>query len=248
VQGPQIGCSRAEIPAAQTGAASALTTTTATLAGSVTPNGRATGRRFVYGTTTAYGSATAVQDAGAGDAAAAGDAAISGLTPATTYHFRVEAIREGAVVAVTGADATFTTPPAATPPPPAAPGGPARDLEAPRFLGSVTATPGARIRAKRRVAFAFGLSEAATVRVVLTRAARGGRSKGRCLARRAGRPRCTRQLAVGSASRAFRPAGGTRLRFTPAKRLGKGVYTAKLTATDAAGNRSQTKTVRFTVR
>ena len=243
VQGPQVACPRAEIPQAQTGAASAVTTTSATIAGAVTPNGRQTGRRFAYGTTTAYGSTTPVQAAGSGDAAAAGEAPISGLVPGTTYHFRVEAVRENGIVAVAGADATFTTPPVATPPV-----APARDLKAPSFLGTLTAKPGARVRGKRRVAFGFRLSEAATVRVVLTRRARGGRSQGRCVAPRKGRPRCTRQRAAGSASRAFKPAGSKRLRFTPAKRLGRGVYTAKLTATDAAGNRSKPKTVRFTVR
>jgi subtilisin-like proprotein convertase family protein len=244
VQGPQVACPRAEIPQAQTGAASGVSTATARLTGTVTPNGRETGRRFAYGTTTAYGSTTPVQPAGAGDAAAAGEAPISGLAPATTYHFRVEAIRENGVVAVAGGDATFTTPPVATPPPPPPP----RDITAPRFLGTLTAKPGSRVRGKRRVAFGFRLSEAATVRAVMTRRARGGRSKGRCVAPRAGRRRCTRQLAAGSASRRFTPAGSRRLRFTPGKRLGKGVYTAKLTATDAAGNRSRTRTVRFTVR
>ena len=92
---PQVPCPRAEIPAATTGSPTGVGIQTATLGGSVTPNGRATGLRFSYGTTTAYGTSTAAQDVGAGDAAVAGTAALTGLAPSTTYHYRAETIREG---------------------------------------------------------------------------------------------------------------------------------------------------------
>ena len=243
VQGPQVACPRAEIPQAQTGAASGVSTTTARLTGTVTPNGRETGRRFAYGTTTAYGSthAGAVRRAPATPQRPARPRSADWRPRRRT----TSASRRSARTASSRSPAAMRRSrrrrrdPAADP---------RATSTAPRFLGTLTAKPGSRVRGKRRVAFGFRLSEAATVRVVLTRRARGGRSKGRCVAPRTGRPRCTRQLAAGSASRAFTPAGSTRLRFTPSKRLGKGVYTAKLTATDAAGNRSKTKTVRFTVR
>jgi hypothetical protein len=139
------------------------------------------------------------------------------------------------------------------PPPPEPPAPPpppdARDATRPSFLGTLTATPGPRSRGRRRVTFGLGLSEAATVRVVVTRSATGGRgANGRCLASKPGRPRCTRQVAAGSASRALTPSGSRRLSFTFARPLGKGSYRATLTATDEAGNRSATRIVRFRVR
>ena len=82
------------------------------LAGTVDPNGRATGLRFAYGKTAAYGSATATQDAGAGSGRRSrARPTLTGLDAGTTYHYRVEAIREGGAVAVGGADGTFTTAP-----------------------------------------------------------------------------------------------------------------------------------------
>ena len=53
-------------PAVVTGAASGVTPTTATLNGTVDPNGRATTWYFEYGTSTSYGTKTAVKDAGSG--------------------------------------------------------------------------------------------------------------------------------------------------------------------------------------
>ena len=58
-------------PAVVTGAATAVTPTTATLNGTVDPNGRATTWYFEYGTSTSYGTKTAVKDAGSGGSAVA---------------------------------------------------------------------------------------------------------------------------------------------------------------------------------
>ena len=66
-------------------------TTTATLAGGVYPNGLDTHYYWQYGTSTAYGQQTASVDAGSGTAAAAASASLSGLTPGTTYHYRLVA-------------------------------------------------------------------------------------------------------------------------------------------------------------
>jgi hypothetical protein len=111
----------------------------------------------------------------------------------------------------------------------------------------VRVTLGPAAARKRRPTYRFQLSETATVRVVLTRAVRGGRVNGRCLAPRARRPACTRQLAAGTTSKRMVSLLGT-LSLQGAKRLARGSYTAKLTATDAAGNRSAVATVRFRVR
>jgi hypothetical protein len=100
-------------PVVSTGTAGAITTTTVTLAGSLTPGGQATSYRFDYGATTAYGSSTAVTAAGSGSSESTVSAALSGLSPGTSYHFRLEATN--ATGTTDGADQTFTT---STPPPP----------------------------------------------------------------------------------------------------------------------------------
>ena len=97
------------LPSVSSGDASAVSPSAATVAGEVRPNGAATAYRFEYGTTASYGSNTAAIDAGAGPGVVAVSAGVDGLSPATTYHYRLVAIRSGAVAAV-GADRTFTTP------------------------------------------------------------------------------------------------------------------------------------------
>jgi hypothetical protein len=85
----------------------------------VNPKGAPTSYRFEYGPTTAYGSSTADSDAGSGPDDLAASASLAGLSPGTTYHYRVVASNAGGVVY--GADQTFTTAPGATgtqPPPP----------------------------------------------------------------------------------------------------------------------------------
>jgi sugar lactone lactonase YvrE len=97
-------------PTATTQAATGVTSTGATLQGTVNPRGIATTYRFEYGPTTAYGTKAPAPDASAGSgvADAAVSKAISGLTAGTTYHFRVVATNaEGTTF---GADQTFSTP------------------------------------------------------------------------------------------------------------------------------------------
>jgi hypothetical protein len=80
----------------------------------VNPRGQSTQWHFEFGTTTAYGLNSADASAGSGQTANAVSAAISGLTPGTTYHYRLVATNTSGTV--NGQDQTFTT--AATPPPP----------------------------------------------------------------------------------------------------------------------------------
>jgi hypothetical protein len=106
--------SAASSPAASTGGATNVGNSTATLNATVNPNGRATQYDFTFGPTTAYGSTSAVHKLKAGTKAVAVAIKLSGLTPGTTYHYRINAINSGG--AVLGADRTFTTtghPPAA---------------------------------------------------------------------------------------------------------------------------------------
>ena len=106
-------------PTVTTGAATAITTTGATVAGSVNPNGVATTYQFEYGTSTLYGKSTTVTDAGSGTGASNVSAVLSGLQPGTTYHYRL--VASNASRATDGADATFKTAAAPPPPPPAPP-------------------------------------------------------------------------------------------------------------------------------
>jgi hypothetical protein len=101
-------------PAATTGAATAIGSTSATLNGTVSPNKQSTTFRFQYGTMTAYG-ATAGGGTVNGNAGKSVSAAISGLTPKTLYHFRLTATNTSGQSM--GQDMTFTT--AAAGPPPA---------------------------------------------------------------------------------------------------------------------------------
>ncbi len=88
-------------------AAVSITSSGATLNGSVNPGGLATTYHFDYGTTTSYGTSTTSQSAGSGTAAVSVNATVSGLSAATTYHFRLAATTPG--ITVYGNDLTFTT-------------------------------------------------------------------------------------------------------------------------------------------
>lgn len=103
-------------PTATTGTASAVTDTQATVAGTVNPQGQTTSYAFQYGTTTAYGQQTALTSAGSGSADVPVRADLAGLTPGTTYHFRV--IATNASGTTVGGDQTFRTTGTAPPPPP----------------------------------------------------------------------------------------------------------------------------------
>jgi len=110
-------------PTVTTGNASSVGQSSATLNGTVNPNGQSTTYHFEYGTTTGYGTSTASTSAGSGNSASAASANVSGLTAGTTYHFRLVATS----VAGTsfGGDQTFTTasPTPASAPPTVATGG-----------------------------------------------------------------------------------------------------------------------------
>jgi hypothetical protein len=112
-------------PVASTGAASDITQTAASLAGTVTPGSTGpnsdTTWLFQYGTDTGYsgGSVPATPgDAGMGTSAVPVSTALTGLAPNTTYHYRLVASNANddpaadpaaAPQLVDGADHTFTT-------------------------------------------------------------------------------------------------------------------------------------------
>ena len=95
-------------PLATTDAASAVSATGATLNGTVNANNDSTTVTFEYGLDTSYGTTvTATQSPVIGIIDTAVSKAISGLTPNTTYHFRVAAANSADIT--NGGDLTFTT-------------------------------------------------------------------------------------------------------------------------------------------
>lgn len=97
----------ADPPLADTGAATDVGQTQATLTAKVTPRGSATSVRFDLGTSTTYGLQSASKDIGSGTDAVSVEIPVQGLTANTTYHFRVVATSDGGTVQ--GGDATLKT-------------------------------------------------------------------------------------------------------------------------------------------
>jgi hypothetical protein len=92
-----------------TGAADAVTQTTAHVSATVNTQGGPAGVQFEFGPTNAYGSATALQRLSPGDdAPQAFSAALGGLPAGTTIHYRAVASTDFGRVA--GGDRTLTTP------------------------------------------------------------------------------------------------------------------------------------------
>lgn len=95
----------ANTPTVVTLAATNVTGTSATLNGTVNPNGLATDYYFKWGTTTSYGNVTTTTSAGSGLANATINANISGLIPGSTYHFQLVAANTDG--SASGSDLTF---------------------------------------------------------------------------------------------------------------------------------------------
>lgn len=100
-------------PVASTGNATGITSTSATLNGTVNPEGQTTTYYFEYGTSTSYGTRTATTAAGSGTADIAASAPTASLTPNATYHYRLVATNPSGTTL--GADVSFTTPKPPTP-------------------------------------------------------------------------------------------------------------------------------------
>ena len=98
-----------QAPSISTGAASSVMERTATLNGTVNPNGFRTQYHFQFGTTTGYGMVTPVADAGMSTTVTSVENIRSRLQPATTYHYRLTATN--GFQTVYGSERTFTTEP-----------------------------------------------------------------------------------------------------------------------------------------
>ena len=98
-----------------TGAASGVSTSAATVSGTVNPEGAPIRVSFQFGTSTAYGQSTAPQTLAPGNVATPFAGQLTGLPAGTTIHYRAVAVSDFGTFA--GADQTLTTSPVGTPPP-----------------------------------------------------------------------------------------------------------------------------------
>jgi hypothetical protein len=99
---------------AVTGHASAVTSTSAQLNGTIDPGGLATAWAFQYGPSTSYGQNTTPVGPLTGTTKSSVSTLVRGLQPGTTYHFRLIAVQgaaetSGDSTGYTGDDVTFTT-------------------------------------------------------------------------------------------------------------------------------------------
>ena len=99
--------STAGAPSVLTGATQNITADSATVTGSLNPNGRSTTWWFDYGTTTAYGKTTPVKSAGSKPGVQTVNTTLGGLAASTTYHYRLVAKSDAGTSR--GIDGTFTT-------------------------------------------------------------------------------------------------------------------------------------------
>jgi hypothetical protein len=103
------GGTQQQAPVVATQTATNVADTTATVNGTVNPEGAATTYQFQYGTSTSYGSTSPATpaDAGSGTTAVSESANLTGLTAGTTYHYRIVATNSAGTT--NGSDMTFTT-------------------------------------------------------------------------------------------------------------------------------------------
>ena len=95
------------LPTVTTGSAKKIKAASATLTGTVNPNGVATTYHIDYGLTTGYDSSTTEAPVGSGATPVSVSGGISGLQPGTLYHYRVVATT--ATGSADGPDRTFRT-------------------------------------------------------------------------------------------------------------------------------------------
>lgn len=104
---PAPASAAAAPPSATTGSPSSVGQSSATVNGTVNPNGQSTTYYFKYGTATTYGLQTTPAGAGSGTGNVAVHAALDGLSPNTTYHYQLVATSSAGTG--NGPDETFTT-------------------------------------------------------------------------------------------------------------------------------------------
>jgi len=244
-----IGAFELAPPSATTAPASGIGMTLATLQGSASnPDVLAGSVFFQWGTSTAYGSQTLAQSLTAGSSAQQLSAALSNLVPGVVYHFRAVATTPDGTSF--GADKTFTTATNTTTAPVIA--NVAQSHRSWRE-GNRLASFARKRRASLGTTFYFTLNEQASVRFAFTQQAGGRRVKGKCVAQTKKNRRksaCKRTVTEGALS--FTGHAGTNKvsfqgRISASKKLSLGRYTLVVTAIATAGQRSQPKSLTFTI-
>ena len=120
--GPDLTFATPAAPGIESVAVTGVTETSAHLSALVSAKASPTSVRFEFGTTPAYGSSTSTLAIGGDLVARPVDTDLAGLTPGTTYHFRV--VAENGIGTSTGSNVTFktrTSPTAPAPEPKVAP-------------------------------------------------------------------------------------------------------------------------------
>lgn len=256
--GCDVGAVEIAPPSVTTGAASALTGSSASVAGTVDTRGLDTAYRVEFGSTTACGRQVAAT-APRASAVSGVSLSLAGLTPLTTYHYRL--VATGPDGTASGSDRTFATTAATVAGGPGAPRVTRLTIAPKRFAvvpkgGALRPPTRGRVALGARISFL--LSEAATVRIVVQMSVPGHRVRRtgrlRCVAapvgiRIARGSRCALHLAKGTLRRAG-AAGAGRVVLTG--RLGRralapGSYRIAVTALDGAGSRSLPVRAPFTV-
>jgi hypothetical protein len=255
-------------PAAATGAAQNVTSTSALVTGTVNADGSPVSdcHFSVSPSPSAGASIPCTQQVGAGSTPVPVSAGLAGLSPGVTYTVTLSAA--SAQGSSSGAPVVFTTPALGTPGSGTPGPGPGQTLTATglslspnRFRrGGREATitrAGGRRTAKTlptSTTISFALSQPATVTLSFQAARPGVLSRGRCTAppkgRRRGRP-CTRYLTVSGLIRRAAHAGPNRIRFQGVldggRKLAPGSYQLSLTASAAAGTTTAPQHPGFTL-
>jgi len=243
-------------PGATTGTASGITASGAMLNGTIDSKGVAGATyHFDYGPTAAYGASTASQTAG-GTTTQDVSAALNGLSPDTTYHFRV--VVTDVAGTTSGGDQTFTTA-----------GAPVITGLSPDHRCVRSATLHAPSEGAGGLSFSFTLSQGATVRYEILRRndsphwrscpAAGGTSPvtfSSVWSASAQQDAGAHDTAVASAVKRL-PRGHLRLRaghrrlgisrLVSGQKLRWGSYLLRISATDAQGLPSRPAVVQFWV-
>jgi hypothetical protein len=241
-------------PAVQTGAPTAVTSTTATVGGTVNPDGsQVTDCRFVIAPAPPAGaSIPCPQQIGAGSTLVAVSAALTGLSPASAYTFTL--VATNAQGSTSGSPVTFLT---------SAPGTRAASpltltnlrLSLTRFRrGRHAATIAKAARVPSATVISFALSRAARLALSFEQAQPGVLVGHRCRARpktHGNGRRCTRYAAISRAVTGNGHAGLNRISFDGVldggPRLSPGAYRLSLTASDAAARTTAAQHPTFTL-
>jgi hypothetical protein len=236
-------------PAVTTGPASNITSSGATVSGTVNPLGSGVSAITVeYGPTTTYTGSVAASPSTlpAGSTPVPVSATLSGLPGGTLVHYRVVAANANGTSY--GADQTFTTLAGAGPGPKLIS---AKQSNTTWKLGNKL-PHFSRVTVPVGTTISFSLNEAALVTFTFSQQRVGRKVKNRCVSttgKNRHKRRCTRSVAVGALTFTGHP-GLNRVffqgRLTKSKRLRPGHYTLAIVA-NASGKSSRTITLSFTI-